>query len=297
MSQRPVFTLPAQGLALTLTDDTIGIRYEGDLVLEQSLDRTLTRVWADGDLTIRGPKVAGTVGCGGTLRILGDFEADRLEAPAIEIGAHVIKARAIVGHERVQIGAAKLAVDVLMGPQIALDPAVTGRVTVLESGTEVGTTKLKGVFSIADYDDTFGNAEAFLSDRGVTRPTTGHRTGPTAAPRTTTPPADVPTVIAAPPALAPIDDVEPLPEEAFDETLTPKLDEALSRILACYADGDTPPALTELQSLIRDQDLASLRTGLPAIWNGLLGYHQKRGIRPNTQVTHAFNTIHGLVQE
>ena len=297
MSQRPVFTLPAQGLALTLTDATIDIRYEGDLVLEQSLDRTLTRVWADGDLTIRGPRVAESVGCGGTLRILGDFEADRLEAPAIEIGAHTVKARAIVGHERVRIGAAKLAVDVLMGPQVGLDPAVTGRVTVLESGTEVGTTKLKGVFSIADYDDTFGNADAFLAERGVTRPSTGARTGPTAAPRIAQAPAEAPTVVAAPPAVPALDDVEPLPEEAFDETLSPKLDEALSRILACYADGDTPPALTELQSLIRDQDLASLRTGLPAIWNGLVGYHQKRGSRPSTHVTHAFNTIHGLVQE
>ncbi|MCA9573404.1 MAG: hypothetical protein KC656_36460, partial [Myxococcales bacterium] len=74
-----------------------------------------------------------------------------------------------------------------------------------------------------------------------------------------------------------------------------RLKEALDRITACYEGMDLPPAVSELRSLVNDGDMEALAANITAVWNGLLGFHQKRGIRPHHQVTHAFNVIHSLV--
>ena len=76
-----------------------------------------------------------------------------------------------------------------------------------------------------------------------------------------------------------------------------RLSDALGRIISCYEGTDLPPAVTELQELVEQRDYDALRANITEVWNGLLGFHQKRGIRPHHQVTHAFNVIHGLVQE
>jgi hypothetical protein len=101
-----------------------------------------------------------------------------------------------------------------------------------------------------------------------------------------------------------LDDLEPVMEEALgggtpdgDEDLHQRLSEGLARITASYDPADLPPAVEELRHLIEEKDYAALRQNITEIWNGLLGFHQKRGIRPHPQVTHAFNLIHGLVQQ
>ena len=75
-----------------------------------------------------------------------------------------------------------------------------------------------------------------------------------------------------------------------------QLAEAMSRISTCYEGGDVPPAVNELQLLVEQRDIDALRDNITEVWNGLLSFHQKRGIRPHHQVTHAFNQIHGLIQ-
>ena len=98
-----------------------------------------------------------------------------------------------------------------------------------------------------------------------------------------------------------LDDLEPLVEAVeagvTEETndLQQRLNDALGRITACYEGSDLPPAIEELRSLVEHRDYDGLRQSITEVWNGLLGFHQKRGIRPHHQVTHAFNVIHGLV--
>ena len=72
--------------------------------------------------------------------------------------------------------------------------------------------------------------------------------------------------------------------------------DAAGRITSCYEGTDVPPAVTELQLLIEQGNLEALRSNITEVWNGLLSFHQKRGIRPHHQVTHAFNVIHSLIQ-
>jgi hypothetical protein len=98
-----------------------------------------------------------------------------------------------------------------------------------------------------------------------------------------------------------LDDLEPLMEQALagqgaNDDLQHRLVDALARINASYDSADLPPAVEELRHLVEQRDYASLRQSITEIWNGLLGFHQKRGIRPHAQVTHAFNVIHGLLQ-
>jgi hypothetical protein len=97
-----------------------------------------------------------------------------------------------------------------------------------------------------------------------------------------------------------LDDLEPLVDQndasrGGNDELQQRLIDALGRITACYEGTDLPPAVLELRTLVERRDYDGLRANITDVWNGLLGFHQKRGIRPHHQVTHAFNMIHGLV--
>ncbi|MEN0063087.1 MAG: hypothetical protein AAGA48_13110 [Myxococcota bacterium] len=93
---------------------------------------------------------------------------------------------------------------------------------------------------------------------------------------------------------------EPMVNEVIatqaDAELHQRLSDALGRIVACYEGADLPPAVQQLRKLVERRDYETLRADITDVWNGLLGFHHKRGIRPHHQVTHAFNVIHGLVQ-
>jgi cytoskeletal protein CcmA (bactofilin family) len=79
--------------------------------------------------------------------------------------------------------------------------------------------------------------------------------------------------------------------------LHPQLLEAIVRITSCYEGAEVPTAVTDLETLVHNKDYDALRTNITDVWNGLLGFHQSKGIRPHHQVTHAFNVIHGLIQK
>lgn len=308
MSKRPVFTLPATGLTLDLSGNNLSIRFEGDLVLEQTLGRNLTKAEATGHLTINLPKCNADLRAGGTLTVYGDVEGGHLEGKQVVLDRQSVKCVSISATERIAIGPAKLQCDVIIAPEIVLDPKVSGRVTVVESLNEVGPTKIKGGFTLADYEDTFANSTAFLAERGL-QPLTGHKAAPLFEPLQV-PEEDIPLVdddflaaaeeeaIDDPHSLG-IEDMEPLAElgAASTSDLQVKLSDALGKIVHCYEGTDLPPAIGELKLLVEQQDYPGLRQNITEVWNGLLGFHQKRGIRPHHQVTHAFNVIHGLVQE
>ena len=313
----PTFTLPA-GVDIQVSEGELSITYDGDIVLEQDLGRSLGVVRAGGDLTVRLPEISGDLQAGGTVTCSGTIRAVRVHGRNVVLGDQSITCRTITADETISIGAATLKVDAIVAPAIHLDPTAKGRVTVVESNNERGASKIKGGFSFADYDDMFGNAQEFLSERGIApldksvnpAPSRAAAPPPAAAPPAAPPP---PIEESAPPAPEPedeeedtddplslsLDDLEPLMEQAVgddDEQLHAQLSDALNRITSCYAGGDLPPAVEELSHLIQQNDYATLRANITEVWNGLLGFHQQRGIRPNTQVTHAFNVIHNLVQ-
>jgi len=307
MPKRPTFEIP-DGIELELTDKTLSIKFDGNVRLTQTLGRAIGEIDATGDVELKLDKVVGTVRAGGTLTIKGQVDCVSLHAKEIVLGRKDIKCKAISATDRITIGAAKLAVDGIIAPDINLDGKASGRVTVIESNNDRGASKIKGGFSIADYDDMFGNADAWLADRGLAR--LGEAPAADSAPGEDST-EDSPTIVEEEeeeedvddPLSLSIDDIEPLLEQdtegkpTVDADLYELLADALGRITTCYEDADLPPAVSELQLLVEQRDYDALRANITEVWNGLLGFHQKRGIRPHHQVTHAFNVIHGLVQD
>lgn len=308
MAKRPAFTLP-EGLELELTDSTLSVRYDGDVKLETTLGRAIGEIHAGGDIELAMTKVSGTLSAGGRLALDAEIDADVLHAREIVLGKKPIKATAISATERIVIGPANLSVDCIIAPIIEIDPKASGRVTVIESRNERGATKIKGGFSLGDYNDMFGNAAEFLAERGLEPlPEVSPEAPQALVPTPLLDEADPEESVDDPLSLS-IDDIEEIVEQtkaapppapaapAVDEEIFGPLREALGRVLGCYEAGNLPPAVSELQLLIEQGDLTALRDNITEVWNGLLSYHQKRGIRPHHQVTHAFNLIHGLIQE
>ncbi len=313
------FVLPA-GLSLDLEEASLHIRHDGDIVLRQDLGRPL-EVEAEGDLTVELPLTRGNLRAGGVLSISQDVDGGTLHGREVHLDQASIECRAISATERIVIGPAKLRVDVILAPHIEIDPAATGRVTVIESENERGPNKIKGGFTLQEYEELFGDPEAFLTERGVApmgeaptasvpfespgKETASSRPEPARAPR------DLAEVVLPAPEAEP--EPEPEPEEDIDDplslstddltplqadldTLHDRLSEAVDRITACYEGKEVPPVVLQLQEMVEERDYPRLREDITDVWNGLLGYHQQRGIRPHHQVTHAFNVIHGLLE-
>jgi hypothetical protein len=344
MSKPPPFALPA-GLEIELAGDVLSIGYEGDVHLEQSLGRTLGEVFAGGDLTVQLDVITGQLRCQGRLELRGRIEADTLHGREVIIGDTEVRCRAISADERIVIGQSRLQVDVILAPEIVFDPKASGRVTVIESHNDPGPTKIKGGFSLQEYEEVFGDATAFLTERGVTpldgeppprapapkptpraKPEKAASTAaavPTPAPAPTPAPPSTPAPAPArgaaitpaplgprtnpplrraeeetadPPSLS-IDDLQPITDADQEDDLHPKLLEQVKRVASCYDGKEMPPAVGQLRELVEARNYDRLRENITDVWNGLLSFHQRKGIRPHPQVTHAFNVIHGLMQD
>jgi hypothetical protein len=126
-----------------------------------------TRVDAGGDVGITGAYTGSTVRAAGTVDIGGAVKADTLHADTLRFAGSSIAARGIQGASAVYIGAAKLQVDAILAPAVHLDPATSGRSTVIESQNELGPNAIKGGFRLVDYAEMFGDPGSFLTDRGL----------------------------------------------------------------------------------------------------------------------------------
>lgn len=330
MSHSP-FVLPA-GLDLAI-GESLTISYAGDVTLEQSLGRPLGTIECGGDLTIVLETVTGNLRSGGKLEIHGKVDAETLHGREVILDSTDIKCKAISADERIIIGVAKLQVDIIIAPEIVVEPKASGRVTVIQANAEVGPTKIRGGFSLSEYEEAVGDPVVFLEERGVAELAARIKSGapaPAPAPQKAPvpPPAPKPSAKAAPveaiapeePAPSPVaaarvalppeedvgdpmslsvEDLEPVRQEVEEDKdeLHPKLMDAVKRISTCYEGKEVPPAVSMLRELVEARDYDRLRENITEVWNGLLGYHQKKGIRPHHQVTHAFNVIHGLVQQ
>jgi cytoskeletal protein CcmA (bactofilin family) len=85
---------------------------------------------------------------------------------------------------------------------------------------------------------------------------------------------------------------EPEPDPVYIQ-----MTETVGRIVACY-DADTmPPAITQLQGMVEARNYTGIRDDITNIWNQLLKFHQKRGLRIQPQVTTTFNSINSIVRK
>ncbi len=281
MATPPLFRLPA-GIEIDTSAGRLDVSYDGDVEIEHDLGHPIGTIRAGGDLTIKLPRVAGELVAGGTLRIQCPVDGGSLHGREVVLGRQPVVCTAISAEERITIGAASLTVDVIIAPEIVLDPKASGRVTIIESGNERGPTKIKGGFSLADFEDTFGQSAQFLSQRGV-RPLPGRDPVTDNA-------AEDKTAEMAP------DRVELLRAAAHDE-LHRRIEDSLRRIDACYGDDDAPPGLARLRHLVSARDVGALREGLDGVWNLVLRFHLEEGLQPHHQVTHAFRILHGIVHD
>jgi hypothetical protein len=166
MSDVTPFVLP-KGTSLAVGGNSLVVRHDGDIVMEQTLGRRLSRIEAGGDLTLRCSPITGVLHAVGTLTTEGDVDAQEIRAESVYIGPGDVRARAIIGTKRVVIGAAKLAVDVVVAPHVEIDDDARGRIRVVDCLNDRPATRVRGCLSLEDYEQDFGGVAEFLARRGV----------------------------------------------------------------------------------------------------------------------------------
>lgn len=288
MSDLPTCVLP-NGVELELTAETMSCSYAGDLVVEMTFGRRLLAARAGGDLHVGLPVVTGALRAHGVLTVEGNIDADTLHGREVHLGRQEVRCRAISATERIIIGASQLTVDILIAPEIVLDPQAQGRVTVLECLNDAGLAKVKGRFTLAEYEEQIGNAKAFLDARGLA-PLAEQPLGPHLVStdtveliRTPTPaPQRAPTPAPPPPRVP--------ASGAWDKRVTP----LLRRIVACYG-ADVPAPVSHLRDIATNEDATALHSSLSDLWGKLVDHHQSTGTRPHPAVPHAFRRIHELL--
>jgi len=166
MSHPPLILTPE--LELDLSDPhSLTLRYPGDVHLSQTFGRPLAGAQVGGDLHLDLPEVTGTCVAQGDIRTSSNIDAIRLTGRELHLSGEVIRARALSASERILIGPCTLKVDVIIAPVVHIHPEARGRVTVVECRNEVGPTKIRGEFTLQEYEENFGGAMEFLAGRGV----------------------------------------------------------------------------------------------------------------------------------
>jgi cytoskeletal protein CcmA (bactofilin family) len=88
---------------------------------------------------------------------------------------------------------------------------------------------------------------------------------------------------------------QPAPEPA--DPVYVQMSETVGRIVACYDHDTMPPAVVQLQDMVEARNYTGIRDDITNIWNQLLKFHQKRGLRIQPQVTTTFNSINSIVRK
>lgn len=133
-------------------------------------DARATRIDAGGGVAVDGNAHVDHVDAGGTVTLRGNVQAGTVRADTIRLEGGTIAGKGFQGARAVYVGAAKLAVDAIIAPEVYVDPKTSGRVTIVESANELGPNAIKGGFRLADYAEMFGDYTAFLRDRNLAMP-------------------------------------------------------------------------------------------------------------------------------
>ena len=145
----------------------------------------------------------------------GNVMANHIGAPSVAVHEGRLQAKAIEATERVTLGSAELHIDIVIAPQVSVDPHTRGRVAVIQSDNDLGPNGLRGAFRLEEFAEfTNQNPQSFLAERGVG----GEGEIPSGPPPSAVPePAPVPEpIVQAVPEPAPVPEpvVEAVPEPA-----------------------------------------------------------------------------------
>lgn len=360
MAKREVFSIP-NGLRLSPGTDGIDVEFDGDIVLQGNPQPKLGRVRSTGGdiivqmdldagaleapsgtvqasstlrvnrilartITLHGSVTADEIDASAMAELRGTIVAGRIAAESVLADGPSLTARVIEGRRSIRVGRGRVLSDILIAPNVLLDPSATGKVKVVESLNDLGAHAVRGCLRLSDLEDMGGNAASFLSERGLKplapAPEVPTLVPPPAAPVAPPPAAPVaapPKPQAAPPAvsaesptvaftrrsLAEADlrtlDGEVTPEQPDEaaplDPVQEEINQILGRILACYAGGEIPPAVADLRDWVGRRDYGAVRDGITSAWNQLLKFHQKQGMRIQPQVTTNFNQLNSLVRK
>ena len=102
------------------------------------------------------------------IEIRGAADVSNIRAPKIVVSTGELTAKALESTDSISLGSAKLQVDVIIAPNVLVDPETTGRVAVIESDNDLGPNGIRGAFRLKEFAQFTGqNPELFLSERGV----------------------------------------------------------------------------------------------------------------------------------
>ena len=102
------------------------------------------------------------------IELRGTADVSNIRAPKIVVRTGELTAKALESSESISLGNAKLQVDVVVAPDVQVDPETTGRVAVIESNNNLGPNGIRGAFRLKEFAQFTGqNPELFLSERGV----------------------------------------------------------------------------------------------------------------------------------
>lgn len=141
------------------------LKVGGDLLVGGSA--ALQDVDAGGNVQVHGGLTATNIQAGGTVAIAGAAQVGTIHGEEVRLVGGNVVARGLQAWKVVELGAGRVQVDVVVAPNVDIDPKASGRITLLEAANEVGPNALKGCFSMADYTEMFGDAEGFLKDRSI----------------------------------------------------------------------------------------------------------------------------------
>lgn len=324
--------IPA-GTRFDLVDGKLVVEHPGDVRIAGQPGQAVARVVStEGNVYLEGPLEVGEVRAAQSVRVSGGLKAQRIIARDIALAGEVAVG-ALRATGKVDLGASKVQIDLVIAPRVDVGPKATGRVAVVETFRDLPPNALKGCFRLTEFADITGqNPGELLARHEVEGLSEDERSADEdeepspAAPAELEPPAVAPppAPAAAPPVAAPAaaprpptpvpvqaavgedrpaDEEtaeEPAPESALngvDEATHQRLVETVDRIAGCYPEGDVPPPVSDLQTLIHGRRYVEVRDSLAGIWNKLLKFHQKTGRPFQQQVTPAFNTINSIVRK
>jgi hypothetical protein len=340
MSDHEKLVIPA-GVRFQNQSDGLVIEHAGDIEIRGTPGGDLAGVVSSaGSVTLTGDVVVGSVNAALDLNVNGNVKADLLQATAVNVIGGRLYAKALKGLESVNLGAARVEIDIVLAPEVVIGPKAQGRVAVIESKNDMAPNALKGGFSLADFAEFTGkDPQQFLRERGLgdevmaeksaetdeaeDEPEPEPEPGPEADPDPDPEPVSEHRASDDPESIDPSsggaaeesDDSVSVPEPSVPEDPEPasaedepnktneadavhgKLMENVDRIVSCYGEGEQPPAVLQLRSLIDQQEYQVVRDEITNLWNNLLKFHQKKGMRIQHQVTTTFNTINSIVRK
>ena len=322
MSDHEKLVIPA-GVRFENQADGLIIEHAGDIEIRGAPGGGLAGVTSTaGSVTLTGDVSVGTVNAAVHLNVNGDVNAGLLAAGAVNVTGGRLQAKAVKGAQSVNLGAAQVQLDIVMAPEVAIGPKAQGRVAVIEAQNDLAPNALKGGFNLKDFAEFTGqDPDKFLADRGLggsadavspaSEEDAEEDEEPEPAPEPEPEPeladeelesvdpdsASSSSASSASSASDAADDAGDGAEDSESDPLHYSLMENVDRIVACYEDDEQPPAVLELRQLLEQHEYQQVRDEITNLWNNLLKFHQKKGMRIQHQVTTTFNTINSIVRK